>query len=331
MAMLIIGLSLTAQGRFVIQNGGNSQVFTTFQSAFTALAEGDTLYIPGGTYVIGDINIDKKVTFIGAGHYPAYTGATGQTILQGNIRFITGADYSLIQGIYLTGGINIGTSDSNQGVSFLTISRSNLNGIRLYASSPSTAHNIHITENIIRGTIDGGNAQQVLVEKNIANNIANFNNNVVVANNIFLQTTGDAFQYIYSCLFQNNIILHSGSYFFWGGSSSNTFLNNLFVRNITFNPPDYGSDNIISQPLASIFVNYPGGAFSYDFDFHLQETSPGKDAGTDGFDIGIYGTALPYKEGAVPFNPNITLQQINPSTDAEGNLGVEIQVSAQER
>jgi hypothetical protein len=330
MVMLALSISLSAQGRFVIQNGENSQVYTTFPSAFAALVDGDTLYIPGGTYVIGDINIDKKVVFIGAGHYPAYTSASGQTILQGNIRYITGSDYSRLEGVHLTGSVLIGTNASNQNVNFLTISRCNLNGIKLFASNPATAQNIHITENVIRGAIDGGNAQQVLIEKNIVTNIYVFNNNVVISNNIVLQVNSDTFQQIHSCLFQNNVILHNGSYFLYN-SSSNTFLNNLFVKAITFAAPDYGSGNIISQPLASIFVNYPGGAFSYDFDFHLQETSPGNDAGTDGFDIGIYGTAVPYKEGAVPFNPHITLQQISPTTDAQGNLEVEVQISAQER
>jgi hypothetical protein len=224
----------------------------------------------------------------------------------------------------------VGTSSSNQTVSYITISRCSLNGIKLYASSPSTAQNIHITENAVRGNIDGGNAQHVYVEKSIINNIFGFNNNALISNNIFLQASGDAFQNMYSCVFQNNIILHNGSYFLYG-SSSNTFLNNLFVKNITFTAPNSGSGNIIEQPLASIFVNYAGGGFSYDHDFHLQETSPGNDAGTDGFDIGIYGTAFPYKEGAVPFNPNITLQQISPTTNTEGNLEVEVQVSAQER
>jgi hypothetical protein len=330
MLMLVVSLSLSAQGRFVIQNGENSQVYTTFQNAFAALVDGDTLYIPGGTYIIGDINIDKKVTMVGAGHYPAHTTATGLTILQGNIRFITGSDYSHIQGFYLTGGIQLGTSSSNQAVSYITISRSNLNGIKLYASSPATAQNIHITENVIRGSIDGGNAQHVLIEKNIVTNIYNFNNNVLISNNIVLQTNGDTFQHMYTCVFQNNVILHNGSYFLYA-SSSNTFLNNLFVKTITFSPPDYGSGNIISQPLASIFVNYPGGAFSYDFDFHLQETSPGNNAGTDGFDIGIYGTAVPYKEGAVPFNPHITSQEVSPGTNEAGEIEVNIQVEAQNR
>ena len=328
--LVALSMSLSAQGRFVIQNGQNSQVYTNFQSAFSALVDGDTLYLPGGTYSIGDINIDKKVAFVGAGHYPAYTGATGQTILQGNIRLITGADYSLFQGIYLTGGITIGTTTTNQDVNFITISRNNLNGIKLFAGATSLADNILISENVIRGNIEGGDAQHVLIEKNIAYNIYRFNNNVVISNNIILQPSGDCLQYIYSALFQNNVILHNSSYILYG-SSSNTFLNNLFVRNISFSAPDSGSGNIISQPLESIFVNYTGGNFSYDFDFHLKETSPGNDAGTDGFDIGIYGTTVPYKEGAVPFNPHITIQEVSPGTNEAGEIQVNIQVEAQNR
>ena len=52
--------------------------------------------------------------------------------------------------------------------------------------------------------------------------------------------------------------------------------------------------------------------------------------GTDDSQIGIYGGVYyPYKEGAVPSNPHIQLQNIAPST-TNGLLNVQIKAVAQE-
>jgi len=323
-------ISVSAQSRFVVQNGQNSQVFGTFALALAATQAGDTLYMPGGTFNIGTIYIDHTLTLVGVGHYPDYTSATGITWLNGSIFLRTGADHSLLQGFYLTGDVRLGNNSSTQNVNNVTISRCNVGNIQLYASAPATAEQILISENVVRGTIVGGDAQNVLIEKNLAHNIQSFNNNVLISNNIIFKPTGDTFNYLTSCLIQNNIILHTGSYLFYG-SSSNTIANNIFVRDFAMPGSNNGSGNIGSQPLNTIFVNFEGSTFNYEFDFNLQETSPGKNAATDGNDIGIYGTVIPYKEGAVPFNPNITFQQISTVTDQEGNIEVEVNVSAQER
>lgn len=325
-----IGLPLSAQSRFVVQNGENTQVFGTFATALAATQAGDTLYLPAGTFSIGNIFIDHKLTMVGVGHYPEYTTAAGITWLNGSIYLRTGADHSLLQGFYLTGDIRFGNTSANQNVSNITISRCNVGNIQLYASGIATAEQILISENVIRGDINGGSAQNVLIEKNLVYNIHSFNNNVLITNNIVFKPNSDTFQSLYSALIQNNIILHNGSYFLWS-SHSNVFLNNLFVSNFSVPATSTGSGNIVNQPLATIFENFTGNVFGYQFDFHLQDTSPGKNAGTDGNDIGIYGTIVPYKEGAVPFNPSITSQQISTVTDEQGNISVEISVSAQER
>jgi hypothetical protein len=52
--------------------------------------------------------------------------------------------------------------------------------------------------------------------------------------------------------------------------------------------------------------------------------------GTDGTEIGIYGTAYPFKDGAFPVNPRIKFNSIAPATDAQGKIKVDIKVDAQE-
>jgi hypothetical protein len=51
-----------------------------------------------------------------------------------------------------------------------------------------------------------------------------------------------------------------------------------------------------NQNLGSYSTSYPGtGPF---IDYHINNNSPGKNYGTDGTDIGIYGGITPFVEGA---------------------------------
>lgn len=322
---ILFSLSAASQLRFIVQNGESSVVYGTFDAAIGEIRHGDTLYLPGGSFNIGTITLSKKITILGAGHYPAYAQATGRTEMSGNIILVTGADTSQFHGFYLSGNIHFGNSIASSKVTNITISRCNLNSIILkYGNNNSQAEQILITENVIRGVITGGNAQNVLIERNIVVNINEFNNNVLITNNVILNTSGNpTLEYIYSCTIRNNVLVHAGGYLFYE-SSANTVAHNLFV-----NTYEIGTNNIDEQPLASIFVNYTGGAFSYDQDFHLQESSPGNNAGTDGTDIGIYGTETPYKEGAVPFTPHVTSENIATKTNTEGKLNVQVTVEAQ--
>lgn len=324
LALVLVSATATAQLRFVVQNAGGATVYESFASALAASQQGDTLYLPGGTFNIGNATINKKITMIGVGHYPAYTQPTNRTELTGNINLLAGADTSQFHGFYLTGNFMWGTNTGNQMVNKITISRCNINNIYLsYASNTSTSEQILISENVVRGAILGRNAQNVLIEKNIVYNISHFNNNVLINNNVVF-TNDFCLDYITSCTVQNNVIVGgAGSYLFYN-SSANTVQNNLFVNTYA-----EGSGNIDKQSLESIFVNYAGGAFSYGHDFQLKDTSPGKNAGTDGTDIGIYGTVVPYKEGAVPFNPHITDEDIATRTDSQGKLNVKVTVEAQ--
>ena len=65
--------------------------------------------------------------------------------------------------------------------------------------------------------------------------------------------------------------------------------------------------------------------------FHLRPGCLGKNAGTDGTDLGIYGGSFPWKNGSLPPNPHIQTKNISSATDPIGNLNVNIKVKAQER
>lgn len=326
LAMVLVSSTASAQLRFIVQNADGPQVYGTFTAALAAIQHGDTLYLPGGNFNAGNISINKKITLIGAGHYPEYSEASGRTLITGNITLLEGADSSQFHGFYLSGNIQWGSTPSNQTVNKVTISRCNVSDIRLNygGGSPSTSEQILISENVVRGSIVGRDAQNVLIEKNIVNNIGYFNNNLMITNNVIFVKPGNfCLEYITSSTIQNNVIMGGGIYLFYS-SSANTVQNNLFVSAYSA-----GTDNIDKQEISTIFMNYSGDAFSYDHDFHIKESSPGKGAGTDGTDIGIYGTITPYKNGAVPFNPHITDEEIATRTDSQGKLHVKVSVEAQ--
>ena len=335
---LIFAGNVKAQTSIAVQNNGQAAFFGNFADALETAQHGDTIYLPGGNFNIGSVSIDKKLFIIGAGHYPTYAQATGITSLHGDITFLPGADQSHLQGFYLTSNIRLGNSSANQEVNNIIITRCNINELRLNydgSSTQTTSQNIMVIENVIRGQVYGGQAQYVYFSKNfLGQRIAHFNGNATFTNNIFLKQTSSWSDYIIgyteSTLFFNNVFLAT-NYVVYGNSFANTFNNNIFVENFTVPTGSTGANNIVNKPLAEIFVNHSGNAFSYESDFHLAETSDGIGAGTDGNDIGIYGTNLPYKEGAVPFNPHIVSGQVSPETDEDGNIQVNISVEAQER
>jgi len=169
-----------------------------------------------------------------------------------------------------------------------------------------------------------------------SNNLSNstFKNNVFLAEILF-DGGGGGYPPVYTnhSLFENNIFLA-----FTGNPIANCqqsiFRNNLFVYN--WEGPDnqssfFGSGNMVNVPQLSIFVNQSGNTFSYKHDYHITQGRPGKKGGVDGTDVGIYGGIYPWKEGGLPFNPHIKMAKIAGTTDANGNLNVNIKVAAQER
>jgi hypothetical protein len=168
--------------------------------------------------------------------------------------------------------------------------------------------------------------------------------------------SGDKIFGCYNATIVNNIIYSSSSYY--NNNSGNHYCNftkNLFYSynnyqflanfldnssdNNTFNTT-YG--NIINQnpSFVKYTINDPLGSYSTSnppsgpfIDFHLNNDSPGKNYGTDGTDIGIYGGTTPFVEGAttdsrfryypMPAMPQmLDLTITNPSIPANSTLNV---------
>jgi hypothetical protein len=310
--------SISAQNLIAVQNGGVPAFYLQVDSAIVHAQNGDTLYIPGGAWNITQ-PIHKSLHLIGVGHNPDSTIATFSTTLNGNVVLAKGADNGSLTGVIITGRIQ-GTTDT---VASYTVSRCHIYG---NIDLNQNYSNFTFVENIFQGANFNGGFHDCSFFNNIIlcnMNFVSINANIMFKNNFFYGfITG-----LYS-LFENNIFKWA---YILSYVSNSTFNNNLFVENISFPAGTIvGANNIVNQPWNSIFVNQTGYTFSYTDDYHLQPGCPGKNAGTDGTDIGIYGGSYPWKEGSVPFNPHVQYKNISGTTDQSGNLNVNIKVAAQD-
>jgi hypothetical protein len=337
--LLLSSFALKAQSRFVVQNATGATVYNTLDSALNYSVSGDTVYIPGGAFNMGNYQLSKKLHITGVGHYADSSTATSITSITGNFYFLTGSSGSVLHGIYLSGDVRLGTNGSNMQVNDIQVIRSNIAGVVLsmdtYTNNPSSSGHL-ISESVIRNTVHILQTQNVLIEKSILQGaIQSFNGNLYVRNCIFTGVEGCPGYNVNgtSALFENNIFYNNS--FGCGGnplvySTSCIYNNNLFTSGITVpSGTNIGAGNITNHPQATVFVNHSGTTFSYSSNFHLNPACTGINAATDGTDIGLYGTTNPYKEGAVPFNPHIIQSNVSTSTNASGEVNVQIKVSAQ--
>jgi hypothetical protein len=337
--MLVAG-GANAQNLIAVQNGGNPTFFTTLDNAFVNAQDGDTVYIPGGLHLLNNNSaiIDKELHLIGVGHHPDSTIATVKTIIYGSLNLIDGSDNSSFEGFYLEGGIYAGTAITNDDVDNIKIKRCYVQAIKISQSSS----NWLVYENIVYGSVYGFNITSTapwsqsnfFLNNVIGNDIDGFGPNNNFKNNLLTCEICYNITNIVNSSFENNIFLSDRGLNY--GITGCSFLNNLSKGSFNMsNIDNVLIGNISSQLISSIFILYNNTnyttRYSYTDDYHLKSTCPGKNAGTDGTDIGIYGGMFPWKEGSIPINPHYQSIIIAPHTDTEGNLNVNIKVSAQDR
>jgi hypothetical protein len=330
---------IDAQNLIAVQNSNAPKFYTSLDSAVVHSVNGDTIYIPGGNFAL-NTNISKRLHIIGVGHNPDSTLVTNPTNITNGITLITGASGGSLMGVKINGPFQIGTTSENGKISNYSLARCYIVGFISNLSSYSTNNLFY--ENIIV-TANGNNC--IFMSNASSNYFYNniFSGNVngasalkaigvgsIFKNNIFIDGDGFMLNLIFYSIFENNIIRGGSIYF--DVSNGNILNNNLFVNNVIFpiGNSNTGSNNIVNQTASSIFVNQSGNTFSYTQDYHLQPTCPGKNAGRDGTDVGIYGGMYPWKAGSIPSNPHIQSMKIAPQTDANGSLNVNIKVKAQD-
>ena len=304
--------NLNAQSLITVEGAAGTSFYSSVPDAVEAAEDGDIIYIPGGNFVVGELIINKSIQIIGVGYDPDSSSASGITILEGTLRIVTGADGGSISGFYMpSGGIYYGTNLLNQNVNNYYISRVDVEIIYLGFALPTTSINTWIDESIIRGNLECLNLQNLLVTNTF------IGGQLVSINGL--------------ATFNNNIFLYNVAGYVFSSSWTNYLYNNLFlVDSIYVSLFEINENNIYSVIPSSIFINQTGNVYNSNHDYHLKPDCIGVNAGSDGTDIGIYGSNAPFKDGAVPINPHIQFKSIGTSTNADGDLPINIKVAAQD-
>ncbi|HPI19622.1 MAG TPA: hypothetical protein PKY56_04560 [Candidatus Kapabacteria bacterium] len=336
--LTVLFSSTNAQQQQIIalQVGEEVTFFNNLDSAIIAAPQGAEIYLPPGIFQHNtNLLIDKRLNIYGVGHYLVSTYTMMRTVIAGDIKYVTGSDSSVIAGVYCD-NISFGTSAADDALSNILIQRCNANNINLgLSTNPPVSSSIFIQECVVRGSLNGYNAENCVISKSIFNNTVYSFSYLSVSNSVFLGNYYIYYNQYYcpiysvnSSLIQNNIFKYSGNQAIHTSVTNSAFLNNLFVQNLTNFSGNSNVNNIVSVSTSLIFVNQSGTTFSYDHNYHLVDDSPGKNAGNDGTDIGIYGTDEPYKELGIPFTPRIMEFKLRP----QGNtIQLNTSVEAQER
>lgn len=328
--------------RIVVQHAGNAQVFSDLTEAILAAPNNADIYLSGGSFLVpGGFALDKTLHFVGAGIHTDSTNATGATILTTNgnayFRLTTGANGSSFMGIrFNTPGnaycFGLGTASGDQNVESVEFSRCMFQQGVALGSDPPALSSAAFVECIFKSTVYGADGAGQFTrcifdyQAGTGAEISAFDGGLIVTNCVFLGgRIGNSVNAIVS-----NSIFTRPSPPFWQSNGA-TLTNNLVVsEDLTSNMSGFiANGNIIAVPVGTIFVSEDDASYQFSDDLHLQGTSQGVGAGTDGTDMGIYGTSSPYKDGAVPHTPHFERVEVAPATDASGNLRVQVRVAAQ--
>lgn len=342
MCAFALSTTLHAQNVVTLQSGGNAYFFNNIDDAVSVANPGDYIYVPGGVWAINNI-IHTGVNIVGVGYNPDSCGATGTTKITApgacyNFIMISGgADNGSFTGVQFLNTVSFGgdCNVGNEAVNNYSFSRCRFSGtygnICFYAGwsniAPST--NLFLSENVFDNQVEGYSISGVTATKNIFTNYIDQVEASTFNNNIFMIAGQWKFFSTNNCSLNNNIVIDNNgapNYLYSncnGNITTNTIYNEPYNNN--YNNTEIGG----IYSASPIFVNFTGFTFDVHADYHLAGGSPGIGYGNDGTDVGIYGTAVPFKEGGVPFNPHIQLQSIGTTTDSQGHLPILINVAAQ--
>jgi hypothetical protein len=369
---LLVGISLSVSAMAAVRTVSNNPTrpaqFTTFAAAQTASVNGDTIYIYGSPFQYPDITVGKRLVIIGAGYNP--NNQFGQPTNIANIILfrdtgVNNASGTVITGI-LTGRLDISGIMSNSirvfrcrfasyinmrggspvGYADSWILYNNIFQSYIYGGAGSrtdaSATNIILANNIF-GTnayLYGFNSNTIILDHNIflgSNNLYQ-TFNIIVTNNIFTRTTGTVFYGSTTgpvlCTFNNNLsylttIADPASY-----TPATSFVNTFTG---TGGGSNFGGGNIVGQdPLYVSVTNF--NDYVATANYRLQTSSLGKNAGTDGTDLGIYGGSYPFPSGGAPGSgydtspmppiPQVTELNIqNATVPVNGTLNVNVKAT----
>ncbi len=299
--------------------------YAGIQTAIEFSYSGDTIFVHGSPLNYGNIKVTKPLTIIGAGYNSNNPDGHSAKLLliefTNNLYHNTSSSNSTIQGFeffFITGnkpGI-ITKPYANHIISNITLQGNRIWNLNI--QHPTSGWKIK--NNIIHGQLNGGcksetgkgGANAFMITNNIIMNIKDFSQKNLFQNNVVMGELTN----VSECTFLNNIFTYPQTLLteVWNC----TFRNNLTTHNNIgsvdcylpyddfksfFNCLDkgknIGANNIIGEDPS--FVNLPNNKFDYSNDYQLNSASPGKNAGTDKKDLGIFGGPYPFPSWTEPY------------------------------
>ena len=330
-------VALTGYSRIITCNNNvlSAGQYTSLQAAINATNLGDTVYVTPSPYNYGDILINNRITLIGG----------GADVNNTQFKYASAVAYIRLDSIY-------GKTVSGLRLQGITCSQD------LRNNGSFSIHNVTIERCALSLNVLGTN--WIIKNCRLYNLIVNNNTNVLITNNIFVHDGNCCYANVRvsnnpSVLIANNIFLNPNNYNYyspWDNVSYANIANNIFffpgdvnnrctlcsfTNNITYNSAtpiatipgaaNTGGGNKNSVDPKFVNAPYHNSVYSYleaDFsDWRLQASSPGKNAGSDGKDIGLYGGSYPPPYGnnmGIPAVPQMQTLNINTAVVPQGGI-----------
>lgn len=331
--LLLLGYFTSFATVLTVNNTENSGAqYSTIQSAIDDATVGDTLIVAGSETTYDGFILNKRLVLFGAGYQSTEAAQFGYTtnvnhmvIKNENPALDLNASGSHIEGFYVTGVVTTASgayryiSVGFEGTDTNTLTNVTFTRNRCGAVHLTYFSNINIYNNILDNIGYAPNYNNVFGDYPfgsnlfVANNIftggvARIKGSQIFINNLFIGedqvydvfTSGVGINNQASgIVFSNNILWGRGT----GGASNVALTHNLVLTSEGGETFDYGT-NSTGNNLENVnpkFVNVPGFALDFSYDYRLADDSPCKGAGSDGTDMGIFGGPYPFPSaGDVP-------------------------------
>lgn len=314
-AVLLLNTISNATVRTVNNNGLGGAQYSDIATAITASSNNDTIYISGSASNYAAFTINKRLTLIGPGsHIGGNTQNTQQAYISGSITIDSTANNHSVMNIKVM-GLRFDYINLYHAKNF-TIERCDGNAISLQTAD---VNSIFIRGCAFERITNYYNATNTAIE--ISNTIFKYiqylTPNTLVNHCIIL---GDGYYSSYGAngtVFTNSIFYNTN---FNAGSFAGCIFTNNLVYNVNIGPftlPLAGSTGSNNQAAVDpLFVNATTGDPSwfdlFYYNWRLQSTSTGHNAGSDGADLGVYGGTFAINQiGLIPAIPQVNEININ--------------------
>ncbi|WP_090248334.1 hypothetical protein [Lishizhenia tianjinensis] len=291
------GAQITVDNNINAPNG----VFTTLVSAVNVASPGDTILIKGSPTAYADTYVYKKLHFIGDGYLPNKENPHPTTInyLYLNNTLAGNASGSTVEGIKTFGAITL-NNDLNTPLDSITVRRCQTN-ITFSGIGNAIFQNL-VFYNNWELSLSGNSTyifNNIILSNNLLGIISLVDNplsSFLISNNLITNTSPN--NNPDNCVYSNNIWYYTLANL---SADYNSYYNNISISGNTgqtvFNTTGTNSGAFNQENVDPLFESETNQTIELQDDLNLSANSPGKNAGSDGTDIGIYGGAYPWPEG----------------------------------